>query len=456
LQNRIKIVIYSLIVTILFLGSDYLISSKISTFATLTFFALILYLETFFKKTLYFYLIFLLLGLIHHIFFSYFQRLMTGADIYNFFTHINETFETLFALSSLFILPIGIFLTILIILWILNQIEIKKYPLVKQVKYPTLLILLFLNLDFNLGLNTLKSLYSLPLNPHTNIVVNETPMYPLREENINIVLIIGESMRYDAYIEKKLKKQGYFYKKIYAGATNTDVSLPLLLNLKSNPLKLNPNNQTNLFKLAKKSNFTTAFISMQSENSLRYIKPYLQLTHIDNYKSFEKQMRKPKFDFLLLNELKKIDFSKKNFIVMQQIGQHSPYHYFEGKKSGESSKNYQKSIDYSFEFYSHVFSYLKHIQKPFVLIYTSDHGEFSGEHGRYGHNIFDPMIYEVPMFITSNSTLPINYKQINSHYNLSQFLIYLLGYKKELKFEEGKTVVNGTMLSREDGFIVID
>lgn len=167
-------------------------------------------------------------------------------------------------------------------------------------------------------------------------------------------------------------------------------------------------------------------------------------------------MRKPKYDFLLLKELEKIDLSKKSFIVMQQIGQHSPYHYFEGNKSDEYSKNYQKSVDYSFEFYHHLLSYLEDTQKPFILIYTSDHGEFSGENGRYGHNSFDPVIYEVPMFIVSNSTLPSNYQQINSHYKLSQFLAYLLGYQKELIFEDKKTIINGTMLSREDGFIVID
>ncbi len=456
MKNSIKIVIHAVIVTILFATSDNLIAPQSSPRMTLLFFTLILYLETFFKKVINFYLIFALLGLIHHIFFSYFQRLMTGADIYNFFTHISETFETLFALSSLFVLPIGIFFTILIILWILNQVKIKKYPLAKRIKYPLLLLLLFINLNSNLGLKVIDTLFILPMGTGTDIVDDETPMYPVREDDINIVLILGESMKYDDYIEQKLKKQGHFYKKIYAGATNTDISLPLLLNMKDNTLKLKPDNQTNLFKLAKKSNFTTAFISMQSENSLRYIKPYLQLTHVDSYKSFEKQMRKPKFDFFLLKELEKVNFSKKNFIVMQQIGQHSPYHYFEGKKSDDSSKNYQKSVDYSFEFYHQLFSYLKHIQKPFILIYTSDHGEFSGEDGRYGHNSFDPTIYEVPMFITSTTVLPENYQQINSHYKLSQFLVYLLGYQEALQFEDKKTIINGTMLSREDGFIIIN
>ena len=380
---------------------------------------------------------------------------MISADIYNFFTHISETFETLFALPSLFILPIVLFLTLLLILWFIKNINIQTYYLSKQLKYPILITLLFLNLQSTMGLFVLDTLFNLSWQANRQIIVHETPLYPVREDDLNIILILGESMRYDNYVEQKLKQQGHFYKKIYAAATNTDVSLPLLLNSKTNPLKLSPNNQTNLFRLAKKSGFNTAFISIQSENALRYIKPYLQLDFIDYYKSFDKKSRKPTFDFLLLKELEKFDFSKKSFIVLQQIGEHSPYHYFDGKISKNPSLNYRKSIDYSFKFYARIYDYLKSLKKPFILIYTSDHGEFSGKDGRFGHNSFDPIIYEVPMFITSTIKLPPLYQDIRSHYDLSQFLIYLLGYKEKFELKNEKIIINGTMLSREDGFIVI-
>ena len=456
MQNGVKIVIHALIVTFLFLYSDFFIGCEISIYKGILFFMLILYIATFFKNAKYIYLLIASLGFIHHIFFSYFKRIMTSADVYNFFTHVEETFETLFALQSLFILSISLFLAILVILWFLNRVKIKKYSLLKWIKYPLLSLLLFINLNSSMGLKIIDVIFSLPKNTTMKIEYNEIPLYPVRENDINIILILGESMKYDNYVEQKLKKQGHFYKKIYAGATNTDISLPLLLNAKNNTLKLKPNNQTNLFKLAKKSNFKTAFISMQSENSLRYIKPYLQLNHVDNYKSFKKEVQKPKFDFFLLDELEKFDFSQKSFLVFQQIGQHSPYKFFDGEKSKIPSVNYQKSVNYSFELYSQIYTHLKQKKKPFILIYTSDHGEFSGENGRYGHNSFDPVIYEVPMFITSNTTLPNNYKLIDSHYKLSQFLIYLLGYNKELIFENEQNIINGTMITREDGFIIID
>ena len=167
----------------------------------------------------------------------------------------------------------------------------------------------------------------------------------------------------------------------------------------------------------------------------------MQVKHIDTYKSHENKER---------------DLSKNNFMVFQQIGQHSPYYYFEGEKSDDQKINYQRSVDTSFKLYDKLYQTLKNSQKPFVFIYVSDHGEFTGENGRYGHNTFDPVIYNVPMFITSNITLPPAYKGVKSHYHLSQFLTYLLGYKEKLEFSEEKSIVNGTMLSREDGFIEIE
>jgi glucan phosphoethanolaminetransferase (alkaline phosphatase superfamily) len=93
--------------------------------------------------------------------------------------------------------------------------------------------------------------------------------------------------------------------------------------------------------------------------------------------------------------------------------------------------------------------------KPFVFIYTSDHGEFTGEHRQYGHNKFDPVIYEVPFFITSNTNIPTTYKNINSHYHLAYYIFNLLGYNSKLNPMKNKHIINGTMISREDGFIEI-
>jgi glucan phosphoethanolaminetransferase (alkaline phosphatase superfamily) len=272
-----------------------------------------------------------------------------------------------------------------------------------------------------------------------------------------VVLIIGESMRYDAYVAEQLRKLGFFYRKIYSGATGTDVAVPLLLNVKNDPLQLATDSETNLFRLAKKSGYQTRFVSIQTPKALQYIRPYLQPDHIDSYKSFEKAQREPYYDRLLLRTLQGIDFGHKQFIVMQQIGEHAPYRYFYGPKAEDIRTNYYRGVDESFRLYREVAKRLEERASKYVLIYVSDHGEFIGEGGRYGHNTFAPEIYEVPLFITANFPLPKGYEAIASHYDLSRYIMHLLGYGREITLpaHERTHIINGTMLSREDGFKVI-
>ncbi len=451
-----KSIIIALLFSTFTIGSDYLITRTFSWLSMGLFFLFILFITIFCKRYKLIYLILIISGALHQLFFSYFHRTITSTDIYLFFTHIQETFESFYALAALFLTPALLLFFGLFFVWLIHNIKSVNYPLRASIKYPLLLLFITINLNSTMGLQLTDSLFHISFNKQKSLQLRETPLYPKKDVDLNIVLLIGESMKFDDYVEKKLKEQGFFYKKIYSGATNTDVVVPLLLNAKTNPLELTTSNETNLFKLAKKNNLSTTFISIQSEKSLQYIKPYLQIEHIDAYKSYESKEREEKFDLLISDALKNRDLSKNNFMVFQQIGQHSPYYYFWGEKSDDQRVNYQRSVDTSFKLYDELYQTLKNSQKPFVFIYVSDHGEFTGENGRYGHNVFDPVIYNVPMFITSNIILPSAYKEIKSHYHLSQFLTYLLGYKAKLEFSKEKSIVNGTMLSREDGFIEIE
>ena len=437
------------------LSSDYFISDYFSLFHGFLFFIFLLFITFFFKSYKKIYLILLVLGTVHHLFFNYFHRYIQPTDISLFYLHMEETIDSFFSLPQLFLLTFVTLIVGLLFLKAISKIEIEHYTIKPLLKYPIFILLLLINLDSTMGIKLLLATSKISIKQSNSISKNEIPLYPKRETTLNIVLLIGESMKYDEYIEKKLKSQNFFYKKIYAGAINTDVSVPLLLNAKTNPLELSLNNETNLFKLAKKNHFETTFISIQSSKSLQYIEKYLQKKHINNYKIHNKEERKDKFDFLLLEQLKQMDFLTPDFIVLQQIGQHSPYKYFSGLKSPTPKENYQKSVDYSFELYAKIYQRLLATKEPFVFIYTSDHGEFTGEGGRYGHNIFEPTIYEVPLFIASNTLIPQGYKEINSHYHLSQYITYLLGYYQELNLSKKAIIINGTMLSREDGYITI-
>ncbi len=452
----IKEILISTIFTTFILLVDYLITGSFSYLGGILFFLLILFVTLFYQRFIYLYLLMLFTGTLHHLFFSYFQRSITGTDLYLFFTHTEESFESFYPLLKLFVLPLSLSLLGVVLLLLIRKINLNTYPIKSWIKYSIFVILLLLNLNTTMGLQLLSALSTISWSQNKHQITNTPPLYPLRDANYNIILLLGESMKYNPYIESKLKNQGFFYKKIFSGATNTDVAIPLLLNNKTNPLELNPKDPNSLFVLAKRNDFNTTFISIQTEKSLQYIKPYLSRTSIDHYKTYSKEERSPQFDFLLLEQLKKINYKKKNFIVLEQIGQHSPYHYFEGDIGNKPQENYRKSVDYSFKLYASIYKLLQKSQKPFVFIYVSDHGEFTGEGGKWGHNSFDPLIYQVPFFIVTNIQLPKSYQAIKSHYHLSQLLIYLLGYQKTLELSEEKSIVNGTMLSREDGFIRVE
>ncbi len=445
--------IIALLFWAIIVGSDWLITDDFSLFYAVLFFILTLFITLFFESYKKIYLFLVLLSTPHHLFFNYFHREINPVDIYLFYTHLLETFESFFAMPTLFISSLILLIIAIIFINLIPKLE--TYDIKLWLKYALFIVLLAVNINSTMTTKLLYALSNLPFRETSYLITKEIPLYPKREAGLNIILLIGESMKYSNYIETKLKTQNFFYKKIYSGATNTDVAVPLLLNNKTNPLSLNHHNESNLFRLAKKNHHTTSFISIQSDKSLQHIRPYLQKEFIDYYKSHSKKEREKKFDFSLLEELNKIDFTQQNFIVLQQIGQHSPYRYFLGEKSKMPTVNYLKSVEYSFKLYSQIYQNLLATKKLFVFIYTSDHGEFTGEDGRYGHNSFDATIYEVPLFVVSNIKLPLNYKNIKSHHHVSQYLTYLLGYENNLTFSKENPIINGTTVTREDGFITI-
>jgi glucan phosphoethanolaminetransferase (alkaline phosphatase superfamily) len=429
----------SLLFTFTLLIGNYLITGNYSLFLGILLFILVLISPR--------YILFFiaLIFLIQTLFFTYFQRVFTYADIYNFFTHIDETLETFFTLFPMFWLPLLLFIIATFILSTKKEFYRPKGYIALRI----LLIMIYLQ-------QTLPNdLFYRPFNKQQTIMIDTPPLYPKRKATLNILFIIAESMKYDDYTKKRLQQLSGFSKKIYAAATSTDISLPLLLNSQTNPLKLTTTSKTNLFQLAKKNGFHTTFISMQSNKALRYITPYLQTAYIDDYRTHDRKKIAPKYDFFLLEYLQKTPLIHPNFIVYQQIGQHAPYHYFQGEKSFDPKSNYYRSVDASFKLYQSLLYTLQQSKQPFIMILTSDHGEFTGEDGRWGHNTFAESVYEVPLFITSNQPLPTNYHDIASHYHLSQFITYLLGYHDTFTPTKGKSIINGTMMTREDGYIEI-
>ncbi len=388
-----------------------------------------------------------LLYLIQFSFIAYFGTTITYIDIYLFFTHIEETLETFLAIYNLVLIPLVMSLILVIIIY---KVTLLKSTITYSILLPTLILSIFLNPKLSdASFQLISQLYNTHklYNHKKPSIIKQKNLIAIQQADINIILVLGESMRAKEYLDEQYSIfNNYNYYTIYSGATNTDVSIPLLINGATRPSHIN--NKNNLFKLAKQNNFNTSFITTQSPKSLKYINPYLDINSIDNYKVLRTD------DIQLLDELNYINFKQNNLLVMQMNGQHSPYlHYPNSSRDTNIATRYKQSLSYSNKILEQLIKTIKSkSNKPYIFIFTSDHGEHIGENKKYGHNKFDEEIYKVPYIYTTNLDTKLN--TIKSHNDIYQNILLHLGFTNQLHYNR-PIKVYGTMITEEDGYITI-
>ena len=355
---------------------------------------------------------------------------------------------------ELFIGSFVLFVSMLILLYFF---KIKRSKFASKYIVTAIIITIFLNINygkFNDGsFLIIKASINSLFNKNENIKNNSSNSQhniSTKSPDLNIVFVIGESMRAKEFHQKEYSIfSKYNYKTIYSGGTATDVSIPLLLNGGIKPQNIDINN--NIFKLAKQNNFKTTFASIQSKKSLKYINRYLNSSYIDKLNiigSYD--------DNDISKILKQIDKTKSNLIVFQMQGQHSPYKSYPNYKKSTIPIQYTKTMEYSNKVLTDTIEYIKSIKKPSIFIFTSDHGELIGlNENRYGHNAFKQEIYKVPLLIYTNFKSENYMKNISSHNDIYRLIKKLLGYQVATKISE-EIIINGTMISGEDGFISVD
>jgi len=390
--------------------------------------------------------------LTHFLFISYFGNNIKYTDIYLFFTHITETFESLAVLGNIIFYPLFI---IAFTSFITLPLSDKKSKIPSLALFVVLLFSILLqeklyDASLSLAKEGIKSIF---LKKGKEEIKQEEKKYntALHKTDNNIVLVIGESMRSRENLKERYDIfENYNYKTIISGATNTDVSVPLLINGGISPQKIDL--EQNIFLLAKKNGYKTSFISAQNEKSLKYIEPYLNKNYIDNFKILGSRDDKD-----LLTHLQKISLEENNLIVLQMQGEHSPYIYYEDADRSDSVVlRYHKSMLYSNEVLKKLINYIDtDSKKPFLFIFISDHGELLGEEGKTGHNRFEKEIYSVPLIIHSN--MQTNFEKLKNHSDIYTLIYHHLGYSKELEEKiRDKIRVYGTMITEEDGYLDID
>jgi len=421
--------------------------------------------------------IFLLFAFISIVHYYYFHTYLMPyeVNILKNFDDVKDIFFSLYDVAALVVLLFFILLAATFIVYKLSQ-KTKK---IKFFNYLFILALIiypyFINKKKNIYLanfthlsyfNTLNTLYLALLDSFKKKEYKEYKEYKVQKLNSSkkiVVVIMGESLNYkrmnlygwnvnNTPLLNSLKNDKLFkFKKAISSSVRTITSVASFFYIKREPdnIKLLLTNKTNLVKLAKENGYKTYWISMQSDVSL-----ISKIINFADYKKFEWNFKR-KFDDELISELKKIDLSKKSFIILHLKAIHSPYNKYVPKEfqKFKEKNGYYNGVLYNDYVVYQIIDYLRKNAKDFSLYFTSDHGEMLGfkeEDYRYGHSQLVLGDCYVPFIYYGDKKLNKNFY---SHYEIAKLIANDLGYKIINPNEDGSLYINGVEIDGSAGWI---
>ncbi|MAA73047.1 MAG: DcaA [Bermanella sp.] len=306
----------------------------------------------------------------------------------------------------------------------------------------------------------------------------------------NVVVLMGESLSYynmalygyerdtNPDLMKYKDDPNFFFTPAISSAVSTRVSLSLFFNT-----VYEPNNtahiskmDTALFRLAKRQGYETHYITTQKNaGGLTYS---FSLGDIDSWKENKHLLDyEGEYDDRLLLELKSmnLDYDKPQFITLHMRSTHGPYvdnypksqevYPVEGQPYETYMLNsYDNSVLYTQKVIADIYEFFKDSGKPTYIFFTPDHGELTGQGGRFGHNAVDIDMARVPfMFFGGGldqaeiSRLKNELGCMPNHYLISLQVAKVLGYDILNPNEEmGKYYLNGTDVFGEAGYMQYD
>jgi glucan phosphoethanolaminetransferase (alkaline phosphatase superfamily) len=306
------------------------------------------------------------------------------------------------------------------------------------------------------------------------------------EENLNIILIIGESARSDHFgingyarnttpLIRRVKNIVSFLD-VTPCSNNTRVSLSCLLSHKTREEFSIPIQDTNITSVFNQLGYNTSWYSTQSVYGQANI--ILQSSSHSKTKRFRSYYRSQVQEYgpnrgLLLDEIVLPDLRrslknyKKNFVVLHTNGSHapheiyvppsffkfSPYCFTVDHKSCTNNgvvNMYDNSLLYTDYFISEVIKSAS--STPSIVLYVSDHGAFLGENGKYFHGNtgdFREQAHRVPMTLWMSDSLiqrniyrtklensKVHIKEKLSHDNVFHSLLDCANVKSEMLHEK--------------------
>ena len=289
-----------------------------------------------------------------------------------------------------------------------------------------------------------------------------------KTNNISILLVIGEAARsssmglytrkYDSTpflnsLSSNFPEKIIYFKDMISVAPFTRVAVPSLLSMSTANDIGELYNFPSIYKMANAVNINTVFISKIKKRDFND-------TLVNAFSSENKKIISidKKYDGDLIEPLfLSMDNTLDSMLVTLHLsGSHYEYkdRYPPQMKCFEPDTpeaNYLDSIRYTDYVLSRIEKHLNTLDKPFVIIYTSDHGEYVNEEGDniYGHGFKDISINEidVPLIFIFNNAFLNKYDhkatilKENSHKpasldNISHTVVGLLGIKDSIYYDK--------------------
>jgi glucan phosphoethanolaminetransferase (alkaline phosphatase superfamily) len=284
--------------------------------------------------------------------------------------------------------------------------------------------------------------------------------------DVNIIIVMGESLRRKSmslfgyerettpHLSQLAKEGVILARQAVSAGVSTDVSVPLFFNavagLEAMPVVISQSRC--LFKLAKMNGFETHLYSIQNVKSMHHILNYIcpdQIDHIHLGINPENRSEDDTYlDEELLATFDKIDFTRPQFVVLQQRGSHGPYeHRFPPSfakfqvQPGDSYettqlKNYDNSVYYTDFVLSQLIKKARAIKnRKTYFIFTPDHSEAMGEEQVWGHNILAPPVTDIPFLFYSNDRAVVSEVQswpnVVDHLDIANLVLRLAGLSGE-------------------------
>jgi glucan phosphoethanolaminetransferase (alkaline phosphatase superfamily) len=463
------------------------------------------------KARLVTYLLLPFLTVIQRLHQAYFGAQIHPIEIWHLFIQFGDVTESFFGNLLVFILPFSLFAGLVTGTLIISRLD-KNLLRIKYLGWVLFLVFLIEPYKTITGGNdfgkqpsaTIIESYNLygsvsffltkilPLKLASGNIVASVHVDPPQAEESdidrNIIFVIGESVRYHnmslfgyerkttPFFDAQKKDPGFHFRKTVASGVSTDVSIPYLINALTGPDQIGNmlSRQWCLFRMAKEMGMKTYFFSTQNADSMEHIINYICPDNIDVLKTMDRIGNTGPLpgsdDHSLIAQLRTVDFTRSNFIVLHQRGSHDPY----GKRSPQAFKtfagtspgprgyavdDYDDSILYGDHFFRALFDFLeKETKGPAYVIFTSDHGQGFGEIGRYGHSFFHEAVYGVPFVfkaLRGEATILENvsaFPEIIRHYDIAVLIARLLGYSiKESDGLADNYYVSGLDIGFENG-----